>query len=76
MKMDDSELDRAVNEAIANGPIPHEIHWVKMSTYFLKHVVDYFEGDGREELHHAESREAYTNAKAALQERADIGQED
>lgn len=69
MKIPDSELEKVINEAIAKGPIPHEIHWSKMSTYFLKHVVDYFEGEGKSELQHAESREAYANAKSALQNR-------
>ena len=69
MKMQDAELEQAINEAIAKGPIPHEINWSKMSTYFLKHVVDFFEGEGKSELQHADSREAYTNAKSALQKR-------
>ena len=69
MKTDDAELEKAINEAIANGPIPHEIHWAKMSTYFLEHVIAYFEGAGKSELSHADAREAYTNAKAALHRR-------
>jgi hypothetical protein len=69
MEARDEELEKAINEAIAKGPIPHEIHWSRMSTYFLQHVVDYFEGAGKSELQHGESREAYANAKSALQER-------
>ena len=64
--MNDEELAKAAEDAMAKDPIMHKIDWSKMSTGFLKQVVEYFEGTGKSELQYPDSKEAYANAKAAL----------
>ncbi len=67
--MRDTKLDAAVDQALSKGPIRQSTDLSKMSTEYLKQLVDDFEGKAAKELINSDSKIAYNQAKAELKKR-------